>query len=189
MATARGTSTGGATSTEDEYADGKYSRFLVFVDDPKSRSLFQVLHTSYILSYKTGEELGLAYLNKSRRKRKYDVEFARHLKHSCRIFAKCDDKLPDTRLNEYIADLNMQFNNLMTCRVPVEAVYEMLVESHAYKVKDGICYITDHVVNKRARQSALPDTASSYTDASDDVPKLTARGKPGRRWRRRCPAQ
>ena len=146
-----------------------YTSYLAFVDDLKSRAPFTVLPASKITNYKDKEDLDNSYLNKARRKRQYDIAFTTIFKnHSCRIFAKCEQYVKLPVLYEIVQSLNVSYNALMTCKVDVEQAYETLIDSHAKKVKAGVDYDTGKVVNKRARIGQPPDTASSYTEQSDD---------------------
>ncbi len=147
----------------------KYTAYLVFVDDPKSRAPFAVLQASQITNYKAKIDLENSYLNNSRRKRQYDIAFTNVFKnHTCRIFAKCEPFIKLPVLHEIVQGLNDSYNALMTCKVPVETAYETLIDSNARKVKAGVDYDTGKVINKRARFGRPPDTASSYTEKSDE---------------------
>ena len=145
----------------------KYSTYLAFVDDPKSRSPFTVLHASKILNYKEKSTIDHNYLSNSRRKRKYDIAFTSIFKFTCRIFAKCESFVKITDLHEIIRGLNDSYNALLTCKVDVESAYETLIDNNARKVKVGVEYDTGRVLNKRARLGKPPDTASSLSEKSN----------------------
>ncbi len=155
-------------STRHEDLGGKkYTNYLAFVDDPKSRTPFTVLPASKIQNYKDKSEIDNSYLNKSRRKRQYDLAFTTIFKHTCRIFAKCEDFVKVTVLHEIVQSLNSSYYALMVCKVPVEQAYETLMESKAKEVKAGVDYDTGKVINKRARVGQPPDTASSYSEMEE----------------------
>ncbi len=140
-----------------------YDRYLVFVDDPNSRSPFATLEAKDILDLKRKDEIDKSFLNNSRRKRKYDFAFTTVFKFPCRIFAKVQPGFSSFKLRKIVTDLNSQYRNMIACQVDVEKAYWTLLESNARKVKTGIDYDTGKVVNKRA-VSKVPDTTSSYTD-------------------------
>ncbi len=155
------------SSAEKEQSQKRYTNYLAFVDDPKSRTPFTVLPASKIQNYRDKNTIDNSYLSKSRRKRKYDVAFTTVFKFTCRIFAKCEAFVKLTDLHEIVQGLNNSYMALMTCNVDVENAYETLIDSNAKKVKVGVNYDTGKVVNKRARVGKPPDTATSVSEKSE----------------------
>ena len=141
-----------------------YSNYLAFLEDPKSATPFTVLPGNKIRDLQAKDQIDTSFLNNSRRKRQYDLAFTRLFDYPCRIFAKCESRVPLTILHDIISSLNCQFNLLLKCKVPVEEAYQQMMMDNNRKVVDGINYETGE-----ATGHPLPiETASSYSEKSNN---------------------
>ena len=145
--------------------DERYTNYLVFVEDPRLKTPFQVLPGNNIVNVKSKLDIDSSYLNKSRRKRAFDVAFSTLFTYPSRIFAKCESSLSLVALHEIVSHLNEKFNMLIMCKVPLEDAYATLMDSYSNKVQEGIEYETGKVTDASARQKHPPDTDSSFSEA------------------------
>ncbi len=142
----------------------KYHRFIVFVDDPKLKTPFSVLHHSNIRCLETKESVNNKYLNNNRRLRRFDLAFTTTFSFPCRVFAKCENFVTAVYLHKTVDNLNAQFGVLMACKVDVETAYLRLLEANPRKVKGGIHYETGEITGET---QLLPDTASSFSEVEE----------------------
>ncbi len=153
-------------SNSDDKEHYSYKSFIVFVDDPKLKSPFKILHGTHIRCLETKAFVNNRYLSNKRRKRSYDIAYSTLYTFPCRIFAKAERENSPLKLNKICERLNEQFKVLMACKVDVETAYERLLEANPRKVKNGVQFETG-LVEDSNMSKPLPDTASSYTEADE----------------------
>ena len=137
--------------------------YIVFVDDPKSQTPFNVLLGSKITDIEKRIYYSRNYLNNERRKRQNDIAFTDQFEQPCRVFAKSPvGNL--VRLHKICDNLNRQWKTLTKCKVPVETAYAQLIDQNPRKIKNGIEYETGKVIDESTQENRPPDTSTSYSD-------------------------
>ena len=192
----RGKSLRGKNSTAGG-AVAKPKYYVVFVEDPNTRTPFHVVPASKI-THETEKELSSHYLNNNRRKRSYITAFSPVFNYPCRVFSKAEPNQTVVKLNKLVALLNEKFKLLIQNNIDTDQAYDSLLEECPNKVRDGVDYMMGTVTNKRARRYAPPETASSYT-ANETETEVKGKGplatsilcppfhfRPIRKFLRRC---
>ncbi len=153
----------------------KYSNYLVFVEDPRLKTPFSVLPGNNITGMTSKLDIDSTYLNKSRRKRAFDIALSPMFAYPSRVFAKCEASVSLVTLHGIVSHLNDEFKMLITCKVPLEEAYATLMDNYSHKVQEGIQYETGEVTDAAARLKHPPDTDSSYTDLETPPPESNSK--------------